>query len=130
LAFVVAGIGINVRQAEEDFSPAVRTLAISLFLATGRLFRRADLLVALLHAFARRLNQPFAEVREAWIADSLTLGQSLTLQTADGPLEGHAIGLDVSGALQLRTANGEIKTITAGDTVMTPPANPAGPQLP
>ena len=124
LAFAVVGIGINVRQAESDFSPAVQALATSLFLATGQLFRRADLLIALLHAFTQRLAQPFTEVRAAWTESSLTLGQQVTLQTAHGRCEGQAIGLDPSGALQLRTATGEIETITAGDLlpIPSPPA--------
>jgi BirA family biotin operon repressor/biotin-[acetyl-CoA-carboxylase] ligase len=115
LAWAVAGIGINVRHRAEDFSEEVRPLATSLFLATGRLYRRADVLVALLHALGRRLEQPFAEVREAWAASSLTLGQQVVLTTLRGRREGQAVGLDESGALLLRTGAGEIETVTAGD---------------
>ncbi len=115
IAFAVIGIGINVRHAEEDFSPEVRGLATSLYLATGHLYRRADLLVALLHAFERRLARPFAEAREAWSASSLTLGQRVELTTARGRRRGQALGLDDSGALLLRTDSGEVETITAGD---------------
>jgi BirA family biotin operon repressor/biotin-[acetyl-CoA-carboxylase] ligase len=115
LDHAVAGIGINVRQGAEDFSPEVRGLATSLFLATGRLFRRADLLVALLHAFENRLARPFAEAREAWAASSLTLGQRVELVTARGLRRGQAIGLDENGALLLRDETGEIESVTAGD---------------
>ena len=128
--FAVAGIGINVRQTQEDFSPAVQPLATSLFLATGRLFRRADLLVALLNACARRLEQPFAEVRAAWAASSLILGQQVTLSTSHGQRQGQAVGLDEAGALQVRTASGEIESIVAGDLVMPLPEPSATPQLP
>jgi BirA family biotin operon repressor/biotin-[acetyl-CoA-carboxylase] ligase len=115
LAHAVVGIGINVRQAADDFSEEVRPLATSLFLATGRLLRRADLLVALLHAFEARLERPFAEAREAWEVGSLTLGQQVVLTTARGPKRGQAVGLDESGALLLRNDAGEIETVTAGD---------------
>ncbi len=115
IAFAVVGVGLNVRQRAEDFSPAVRDLATSLYLATGRLYRRADLLVAFLAAMAGRLRQPSGEVREAWAASSLTLGRQVTLQTARGPLRGQAMGLDESGALLLRTASGEIEAVSAGD---------------
>ena len=47
LAFAVIGLGINVRHAEGDFSPELHERATSLYLATGQLHRRADLLVAL-----------------------------------------------------------------------------------
>ena len=115
LAFAVIGMGINVRHDAEDFSPEVRALATSLYLATGHLYRRADLLVALLHAFEKRLSNPFAEVREAWAASSLTLGQQVTLTTIRGRKYGQAVGLDESGALLLRGDSGEVETVTAGD---------------
>jgi BirA family biotin operon repressor/biotin-[acetyl-CoA-carboxylase] ligase len=115
IVFAVIGIGINVRHRAEDFSDAVRPLATSLFLATGRLYRRADLLVALLHAFEERLRQSFDQVREAWAASSLTLGQQVTLTTSRGRRQGQALGLDESGALLLRGDSGEIEVVTAGD---------------
>ncbi len=115
LAHAVVGIGINVRHRAEDFSDEVRHLATSLFLVTGQLYRRADVLVALLHAFEARLSRPFAEAREAWAASSLTLGQQVTLTTVRGIKHGQALGLDESGALLLRSDSGEIETITAGD---------------
>jgi BirA family biotin operon repressor/biotin-[acetyl-CoA-carboxylase] ligase len=115
LDFAVIGIGINVRHAATDFSPEVRGIATSLYLATGQLYRRADMLVALLQALERRLARPFEEAREAWKASSLTLGQRVTLTTARGRKHGQALGLDESGALLLRGDSGEVETITAGD---------------
>jgi BirA family biotin operon repressor/biotin-[acetyl-CoA-carboxylase] ligase len=115
LDFAVAGIGINVRHRESDFSGEVGPLATSLLLATGQAVRRADLLVALLHAFSDRLARPFEETRAAWAASSLTLGQQVELSTARGPRRGQALGLDENGALLLRTDTGEIEAITAGD---------------
>lgn len=115
LAFAVIGIGINVRQAETDFSPAVRGLATSLRLATGQVYRRADLLVALLKAFEQRLARPFSEAREAWTASSLTLGQQVELTTVRGRRHGQALGIDGSGALLLRGDSGEVEAVTAGD---------------
>lgn len=115
LDFAVIGLGLNVRQRAGDFSDEVRPLATSLFLATGQLYRRADLLVALLHAFQRRWSQPFAAARDDWEASSLTLGQQVTLTTGRGPRAGQALGLDESGALLLRNDSGEIEVVTAGD---------------
>lgn len=115
LAFAVVGIGINVKHETDDFSPEVRGLATSLRLVTGESFRRADVLVALLQAFERRLARPFAEAREAWAASSLTLGQRVTLTTARGTKHGQAVGLDESGALLLRGNSGEVEVVTAGD---------------
>jgi BirA family biotin operon repressor/biotin-[acetyl-CoA-carboxylase] ligase len=115
VAFAVIGVGLNVRHERGDFSPEVRNLATSLYLATGRRYRRADLLVALLQALERRLNRPFDETREAWTASSLTLGQRVTLTTLRGRKHGQAVGLDESGALLLRGDSGEVEAVTAGD---------------
>ena len=115
LAFAVVGIGLNVRQEAGDFSPEVRGTATSLYLATGRMYRRADLLVALLQALEGRLSRPFDEAREAWTASSLTLGQRITLTTSRGRKHGQALGLDETGALLLRGDSGEVETVTAGD---------------
>ncbi len=90
-------------------------MATSLYLTTGQLYRRADLLVALLHALERRLAAPFAEAREAWTASSLTLGQRVELVTTRGRKHGQAMGLDDSGALLLRSDVGEVEAISAGD---------------
>ena len=115
LAFAVIGIGLNVHQEAADFSPELRARATSLFRVTGQRIRRADLLVALLHALDRRLSRPFDEAREAWTASSLTLGERVTLTTLRGRKQGQAVGLDESGALLLRHRSGEVEAITAGD---------------
>ena len=115
LAFAVIGLGLNVRHRAGDFSEELRTRATSLYLATGCLYRRADLLVALLHALENRLRAPFAQTRETWVASSLTLGQRVILSTLRGAKEGQALGLDDSGALLLRRDTGEIEAVTAGD---------------
>jgi BirA family biotin operon repressor/biotin-[acetyl-CoA-carboxylase] ligase len=115
IAFAVLGIGLNVRQGTDDFSPELRNDATSLYLATGRLYRRADLLVELLRALERRFGTPFADTRRVWEASSLTLGQRVALTTARGRKYGQAVGLDESGALLLRSESGEIETVTAGD---------------
>jgi len=115
MGFAVIGIGLNVRQEAGDFSPEVSGMATSLYLATGRKYRRADLLVALLQALERRLSSPFDEVREAWTASSLTLGQRMTLTTTRGRKHGQVLGMDESGALLLRGDSGEVETVTAGD---------------
>lgn len=115
LAWAVMGVGINVNHTADDFSPEVREMATSLRMVTEQTHRRADLLVALLNALTSRLAMPFDEVRRAWAASSLTLGQRVMLTTLRGTKQGQAVGLDPSGALLLRLDSGEIELVTAGD---------------
>ncbi len=115
LAWAVLGIGLNVNHVEDDFPAELRDVATSLRRVTGRVWRRADLLVALLQALDARLARPFEEAREAWAASSLTLGQRVTLTTVRGSVQGQALGLDPSGALLLRLESGETEIVTAGD---------------
>jgi BirA family biotin operon repressor/biotin-[acetyl-CoA-carboxylase] ligase len=115
LRWAVVGVGLNVNHESVDFPEELRDIATSLKIIAGQPFRRADLLVALLHALSARLATPFAETREAWAVSSLALGQRVTLTTLRGVLHGQAVGLDPSGALLLRRESGEIEIVTAGD---------------
>ena len=53
LRYVVAGIGVNLSQTEEDFGPEVAPVAISLAQALGKAPRRAEVASALLDALDR-----------------------------------------------------------------------------
>ncbi len=115
IGFAVVGIGINVRQQAESFAPEIREIATSLRIETGTLYRRADVLVALMNAVQRRYRQPFESVRADWEAACLMLGQRIRLQTVRGEKYGMAMGLDESGALLLRTEAGLEEVISAGE---------------
>ncbi len=76
-------------------------------------------LAELAEAFARwqalweRLG--FAPIADAWTARAHGLGQPCTARLSDETIAGIAEGLDADGALRLRTANGSVRRITAGD---------------
>jgi BirA family biotin operon repressor/biotin-[acetyl-CoA-carboxylase] ligase len=55
----IAGIGINVNHAPEDFSPELRSHATSLAIASGRSVDRAKFTIALLRAFDRTYRLVF-----------------------------------------------------------------------
>ena len=57
----------------------------------------------------------FPPIAEAWTMRAHGLGQSCTARLADETVVGIAEGLDVDGALRLRTASGVVRRITAGD---------------
>ncbi|HUZ13610.1 MAG TPA: biotin--[acetyl-CoA-carboxylase] ligase [Caulobacteraceae bacterium] len=57
----------------------------------------------------------FGPIAEAWTARAHGLGARCTARLADETVIGIAEGLDIDGALRLRTASGASRRITAGD---------------
>lgn len=57
----------------------------------------------------------FAPIAEAWTARAHGLGERCTARLSAETIEGIAEGLDADGALRLRTADGSVRRITAGD---------------
>lgn len=121
VAWAIIGIGVNV-----NWSPAglvdgrdLAGTATSLSAAVGHSVDR----LALLSELLSRLDERYLALRngqrealfEAWAARLVTIGQHVSVRTPGGELRGQAEGVDSSGALQLREANGALHTVTAGD---------------
>ncbi|HMC91288.1 MAG TPA: biotin--[acetyl-CoA-carboxylase] ligase, partial [Allosphingosinicella sp.] len=83
----------------------------------------ATFLDALASAFARWLDrwrgEGLARVRAAWLEGAHPIGTALTTHAANGAtVEGLFDGLDASGALRLRLADGSVQTVHAGDVFL------------
>lgn len=113
VAYVILGIGINVNQAA--FVPDLRAQATSLALEAGRSLDRELLLEALLGSldrwYARYLREGFPPVREGWRQAAVTLGQHVN----GAGVAGIAEDLDGDGALVVRTAEGALVRLVAGE---------------
>jgi BirA family biotin operon repressor/biotin-[acetyl-CoA-carboxylase] ligase len=124
---VVVGVGINVTW---DGPPGVG--GTSLATAAGRPVDREALLEALLAGVAdRRPALNHAPGRAALAAElarrCVTVGQRVRVETADGPFEGLAVGLNDGGHL-LVEVDGRPVEVAAGDVVHLRPTGPAGPR--
>lgn len=116
----VAGIGLNVRQ--ERFAPGLRTRAVSLRQATGWEGSRAQLLAAIVERVVeavRTLAHDPERLRADWLKLNCTIGRRVSVQTANGEMEGIAEGIDSYGRLVLRTSDGAQVTLAAGDVSLT-----------
>lgn len=112
--FVVAGLGINANHEEGDFPEELRELATSLRIAAGGAVDRAGLIVRLIGELERRwglLGDRFGEVIREATERSTLLGRWIRVQG----LEGEASGLDAEGHLMVRTKEGEVRTLLAGE---------------
>jgi BirA family biotin operon repressor/biotin-[acetyl-CoA-carboxylase] ligase len=122
---VIVGLGLNVNTG---FSGAPRLIApaTSLRLELGHPVNRLPLLVSYLDGVARRYAQfkggksPYNE----WVSRLATLGQHITVHVSEQAklskstsrhLAGVAQGVDIDGALLLRTADGTVHRLLAAD---------------
>ena len=118
LRYVVAGIGVNLTQTEEDFGPEVAPVAISLAQALGKAPRRAEMAAALLDALDR-LDRDFPGQWDSWLeryrADCITVGRQIKVLRGQEERIGTAVGVDDTFALVVRWADGSEEALSSGE---------------
>jgi BirA family biotin operon repressor/biotin-[acetyl-CoA-carboxylase] ligase len=107
-AAVIAGIGINVNQAEFPAELEATSLLLS-----GATTTRQDVLAALLDAVDRYCVADPAEIRRMFEASS-SYARGRRVRVEQDGVEGVTQGLDPSGFLIVRQDNGQDVTIFAG----------------
>ena len=120
LQYLVIGIGLNVLEQPEDFSPEVREVATSLSQALGRTVSRPQLAAAeiqeldrLYTALERGELEPYLQ---AYRADCVTLGKEVQILKRDGPREQvTALDVDEQFGLVVRRGNRQTDVIRSGE---------------
>jgi BirA family biotin operon repressor/biotin-[acetyl-CoA-carboxylase] ligase len=119
---VIVGIGINLTQGA--FPAELGNAATSVVEATGRRPERQAILEVLLQSLSRWysvLATP-EEIVSAWSdRSSYAMGKLVQVSNGNESWHGTTCGLEPDGALRLRTANGEIKVVRAGDVYSVRP---------
>jgi BirA family transcriptional regulator, biotin operon repressor / biotin---[acetyl-CoA-carboxylase] ligase len=119
---VIPGIGIDVNQDTNEFSPELRKIATSLKIESGESVSRAALAVEILHEldedYARVCAGKFFKIADEWVEHCGTIGKDVTVQIGDRKIRGRAESLDDEGALVLRTEHGRLQRITGGDVTI------------
>lgn len=116
---VVVGIGVNLAHHPEDIDRPATSLSAIL----GHAPEPDTFIAALGDAFARWLYRWRAEglapVRTRWLEKAHSHGTALTARLPDGTsLDGLFDGLDATGALRLRLADGHVHVIHAADVFL------------
>jgi BirA family transcriptional regulator, biotin operon repressor / biotin---[acetyl-CoA-carboxylase] ligase len=116
---VIVGFGVNLADSPE----ALGGRAASFRMLTGSAPDAQAFLEDLAASFARWLarwrGEGLAPVRARWLAAAHPPGTPLSATTAAGePVEGRFGGLDETGALRLRLADGSVRLIHAGDVFL------------
>ncbi len=118
---LVLGIGINVGQRPEDFSPEVREVATSLFQVLGKPVSRPRLTAALLEeldrAYAALLSGDLSEYLAAYRRDCVNLGKTVQLIPFGGGARETAQAVDIDGefSLVVRGEDGKERTVRSGE---------------
>lgn len=120
LPWLAVGIGINLVHAPEGTPYPATALtrlgsAISPAVALEQLARSWALW------FEAWKRHGLAPLREAWLARAHGVGQAITARLADDSLNGVFEGLDAEGSLQLRLADGTLRSISSGEILFGAP---------
>ncbi len=117
--FVVAGIGINLNMEQKDFPTPLRKTATSLLCASGRPVPRAaftqSLLLSIEIWYKTFLEKGLSAIIEVWRQHFTSEGKPLRVRSLRKTIEGICLGVDETGALVLRLANGATERVLAGD---------------
>jgi BirA family biotin operon repressor/biotin-[acetyl-CoA-carboxylase] ligase len=114
--WVAVGIGVNLTTAPTQTHRPATTFAANMWTPPPA---PLDALEILAGAFAKWREiwerTGFALIAEAWTARAHGIGEPCVARLQDEFVEGIAEGLDADGALRLRTDEGVVRRITAGD---------------
>ncbi len=106
----VAGFGVNVSHAADEFPAALRASATSLALATGRAPERGAVLRAVLAALEPRLDEAFSgrtsALETAYRERSVLRGHEVALLDGERPVEGVVVDLCPRAGLLVRRRDG------------------------
>lgn len=122
IKWVTLGIGVDVNLTAEELPAALKPIATSLRIESGKLESRAALAAEILRQFdydyGRIMNCDFDEVADEWVSQCSTIGRQVSIQLGSQLVQGRAEALDSDGALLLRTHHGRLERIMGGDVTV------------
>jgi BirA family biotin operon repressor/biotin-[acetyl-CoA-carboxylase] ligase len=112
---LVAGVGINLASAPDGTTfPATSLGRLGVNVSVENAFvGLTDCCVEILKIW--QCGQGFTEIRKRWLERAGGIGQAVSIRIGDRTEQGIFETLDEQGRLMLRTAAGDLHTISAGD---------------
>lgn len=116
--FVVVGIGINVNN--ESFPEEIQHKASSLYLLSGKKFKRSSIAKAVLNRFDKIYNifekEGFKPFKEEYETNCINIGKKVrVIKHGDESYEALAVGINDDGELTVKKDNGEITDVFSGE---------------
>jgi BirA family biotin operon repressor/biotin-[acetyl-CoA-carboxylase] ligase len=117
--YVILGVGVNLNMSREQFPSDLRYPATSLRIETGQPVSRSGFVRQFLERFEehyfRFLQEGFDVIRPDWDRLCDLVGRRVRVDMETESLSGEAIGLDEDGSLLVRSDDGRMQNIYAGD---------------
>ncbi len=116
--YVVIGVGINVNQ--QGFPDEIAKMATSLYKKTGKVYRRSELIAAVLERFEKNYDTflrtgDLSGIQEAYDAALVNCGQEVKVLEPGHEYEAVAEGINENGELMVRLPDGRKKQVFAGE---------------
>ena len=115
---VVIGAGINVNQ--DEFPEDIRKTASSLKMELGQQVKRSELIAAIMKSFEKDYEifiqtEDLSGLQELYNSMLVNLDRDVKVLEPGNEYEAHALGINKTGELIVRTPEGEEKDIYAGE---------------
>lgn len=116
--YVVIGVGINVNQ--KHFPEEIADMAVSLRKETGKVYRRSELIAAVLERFEENYGTflrtgDLSEIRKAYDAALVNRGREVQVLEPGNEYEALAEGISDIGELIVRLPDGQKRHVFAGE---------------
>lgn len=117
---IIVGIGFNVHHEPAHFPEELQEKATSLWMECGEHYSRAELVALVMKHFTGyyeqfEREQSLAFIREEYNSLLVSCGQEVRILTPWEEWTGISEGINETGGLMVRTADGECKEVTAGE---------------
>jgi BirA family biotin operon repressor/biotin-[acetyl-CoA-carboxylase] ligase len=117
--YVVIGLGLNVNTRAESMPPEIVGIATSLCAVMGRTFSRAELLRTYLEKLEGYYGlfgeRHFETIRKRWLDLARIIGKQVKIAGVGHTYEGEVVDIDPTGFLILKSPDGAVERILAGD---------------
>jgi len=119
VAYIVAGIGINVHHEQIDFAQEIAGIATSMRISGGKDFSRDLVASELLNRFEQLydlyLAEGFSGIKSLWEKYAPIIGQKIRVVTLNEELIGRAVAIADDGALLVEKEDQQVEKVYAGD---------------
>lgn len=118
IRYVVTGIGINVNARE--FPEELQISATSLYLETGKVWEREKVMACVLNHLEENYEifmktKDLSLLKEDYESFLVNRGRQVRIEAGDNSYIGTAVGITHTGELLVRTEDGEVREVDAGE---------------